>query len=183
VFDEKRFLTTKPTDSTFTLDSFFSLIPKKWSLTNPSNTGLENIDLENIDLKSVSLEDLPSLPPTSSSHPADLASPSLSNISPAANLTLDPQPSSAFPSSNSSVSNPYHIAHPIPRELPKINFAPFYLVMEDIEDWSTVDSHNTASLAFEDDVLNNSSSTLTFSSENANNFQSGTNSQTQKPPS
>jgi hypothetical protein len=55
--------------------------------------------------------------------------------------------------------------------------------MEDIEDWSTVDSHNTASLAFEDDVLNNSSSTLTFSSENANNFQSGTNSQTQKPPS
>ena len=46
VFDEQRFLTTKPEDSTFALKSLFPLIPEKQTLANPSNIGLDNTDLE-----------------------------------------------------------------------------------------------------------------------------------------
>ena len=74
-----------------------------------------------------------------------------------------------------SSSNPYHLDSPIPRELPKINFAPYHSVMNDIDEWPTSDSHNSASPDLQDDVLNTSDTT--------NNFQSRTGSRTRKPPS
>ena len=129
VFDETRFLSTKPEDFIFSLDSLFSLIPEEHSLPNSSD--------DEVSLEKPTLTTLPGSLPSSPRHSADTNPQSTRSSSPP--NTLHPEPHSSFSSTQLSISNnsPYSIFSPIPRTLPKINFAPYHSVMDDIDDWIT----------------------------------------------
>jgi hypothetical protein len=145
IFDESRFLNTQPTDSTFSFSSLFSLTGQPVDDSSDDESELDKVTLET----SPNSPDLEKVLPASSSNPTDLtlARPLASSSQ---NLS-----STSHPTNNSNFSdNPYHIDSPISNVLPKINFTPYHSIMDDLEEWPTVDRHNTLSpVVSEEDIL------------------------------